>query len=271
MSILSFLKKDKPKKRLAIVDVKDSDFKQQVLQRSHKTTVIVDFWAAWCGPCRQLGPVLERIAEEPDSDFILAKLDTEHNRRTAARYNIRSIPAVKAFKNGIVVNEFNGALPSALVRRFIKKVSEAEPPQAQIKGSTDPVQRLGQVKQHLRKGRAFEAYVLLNDFPTSPQSAAANQLLPMARFMFDIDIGDGLTGLEELDLAYSAAVAATKKRKPEEALEQLFVALEIGEDIDRPFTSDVIDSYLTLLGDGSKIADKYRQKLTINSTPTGRQ
>ncbi len=76
MSWLSFLKKDKQEKRLAIIDVDDATFNQQVVQRSFKTTVVVDYWAAWCGPCRQLGPVLEKIAEEPDSQFILAKLNT---------------------------------------------------------------------------------------------------------------------------------------------------------------------------------------------------
>jgi thioredoxin-like negative regulator of GroEL len=64
-------KKDRPQKRLAIIDVTDDSFKRQVIRRSYKTPVMVDYWAAWCGPCRQLGPILERLAEDPASDFIL--------------------------------------------------------------------------------------------------------------------------------------------------------------------------------------------------------
>ena len=83
MGLFNFFKKDKKAKRSQVViDVTDADFKRQVIHRSHKTAVLGDFWAPWCGPCQVLGPVLEGLAEDPDSDFILAKLDTEHNRRT---------------------------------------------------------------------------------------------------------------------------------------------------------------------------------------------
>ena len=113
MKLFGFLKKQRTPKRMAIIDVDDRCFESQVIRRSYKSTVVVDYWAAWCVPCRQLGPILERVAEDPQSDFILAKLNTEHNKKTATRYNIRSIPAVKAFRNGQVVHEFSGALPES--------------------------------------------------------------------------------------------------------------------------------------------------------------
>jgi putative thioredoxin len=264
MSWLKFWKKDAAERRLAIIDVGDSDFKQQVIQRSFKTTVVVDYWAAWCGPCRQLGPVLEKIAEEPDSEFILAKLDTERNQQTAAKFNIYSIPAVKAFRNGQVVNEFTGALPEPLVRRFLSKVTSEPPPTPQMRGSSDSKRLLRQAEQHLKKGRGFEAYVLLNEFPESPQKERADSLLPLARFLFDMGDGDGLTGSETLDEEYLAAAGAMRKRKPVLALDHLFAALEVGEDFDRSYTIEVIESLFALLGEESQTVKEYRNRLPVS-------
>lgn len=262
MGFFKFLKKDKGPKRLAIIDVNDSDFKKQVIQRSYKTTVLVDFWAAWCGPCRHLGPVLEKIAEDPSSDFILAKLDTERNRKTAAQFNIRSIPNVKAFRNGQVVNEFTGALPEVLVKRFIAKVSATPPPAPRLQLGSDPAKRLRLAEQHLNKGRGFEAFVALNEFPESPEAVHANELLPLARFLLDMDDGDGLTGIEALDEVYLAAAEAINKRNYDSAFEQLFTALEVGEEIDQDHTTAIIKATLAFLGPDSESAQKYRQVLS---------
>jgi thioredoxin len=97
------------------------DFETQVLQRSKQRPVLVDFWAPWCAPCRTLGPVLEKMAAQANSRWELVKVNTEENQELAAAYNIASIPAVKLFVNGEVVDEFVGALPEREIRRFIEK------------------------------------------------------------------------------------------------------------------------------------------------------
>jgi putative thioredoxin len=109
------------------LDVTDGTFEQQVVERSREVPVVVDFWADWCRPCHLLAPVLERAVADRDGQVVLAKVDVDANPGLADRYGVRSIPAVKAFRNGQVVGEFVGAQSAPSVDTFLDALFEPSP------------------------------------------------------------------------------------------------------------------------------------------------
>lgn len=108
------------------IDVSEATFQDEVIDRSFEAPVVIDFWAAWCGPCRALGPILERLADEADGEWVLAKVDVDQNPGLAQAFGVQGIPAVHAVKDGKPVANFTGAIPEHQVRAWLSQLGPSE-------------------------------------------------------------------------------------------------------------------------------------------------
>jgi putative thioredoxin len=133
-----------------VIDVDEQDFEREVVERSHSVPVVIDFWADWCGPCKALSPVLERLAAEAQGGWVLAKVDVDSNPRLAQAFGVQGIPAVKAVKGGRLVAEFTGALPEPQVREWLTVLG---PTPAEL-----ALERARRLEDQGDSGAALEAY-----------------------------------------------------------------------------------------------------------------
>src|SRR5260221_7130017 len=104
---------------MAAVDVTDATFQTEVIERSQQVPVVVDLWAEWCGPCKTLGPIIEKVVDETGGEVVLTKVDIDANPQVAQAFRVQSIPAVFALRNGEIVDQFIGAIPEPAVRQFV--------------------------------------------------------------------------------------------------------------------------------------------------------
>lgn len=221
---------------MAVIDVIEADFQEKVIDQSHERPVVVDFWAAWCGPCRMLGPILEQAARKREGDVVLAKIDTDANRSLAARFRIQGIPAVKAFKDGKVVAEFVGAQPPAAVERFFDSLVPSE------------ADRLVEAGDEASLRRALEL-----------EPTRADAKVALARILHGRGENDEALKLLEAVPGDHAAQGLAARIRLEQAgtpgVQEAFVALDAGE------RERAVDLLIEALGSADGHKDDVRQAI----------
>jgi putative thioredoxin len=176
------------------VDVTDATFATDVIERSRHAAVVVDLWAPWCGPCRTLGPIIEKVVDETDGDVVLVKVNVDENPQIAGAFQVQSIPAVYALRDGAVVDGFVGAYPEQVVREFVNALrptdEENEINELLAKGDEVSFRAvldrkpghepavIGLAEVLVADGRTDEALQLLNRIP---ESAETRRVAALAR------------------------------------------------------------------------------------------
>ncbi len=242
----------------AVFDVDEAEFEQRVLERSKEVPVVVDFWADWCGPCKQLTPVLERAAEARAGKVELAKVDVEKNQQLQAAFRIQGIPAVKAFKDGRVAAEFTGALPPAEVERFFDGLVPSEADVLAQGGNEDALRKALELDPNHSTARRELGKLLLQRGDTDE----AIRLLEDVRGDY---VADGLLARAALadDPKLTPAFEAWDDGDHAAALEQLQDALQRETDPDRrDMIRRVMVALFTELGPDDPLAREHRRRLS---------
>ncbi len=258
-----------------------NNFQEDVIEASHSTPVLVDFWAEWCGPCRILGPVLEKLAEESNGQWKLVKLNTEEFPDIARQYNIRSIPNVKLFVDGKPVDEFMGALPEPAVREWLKKA---------LPGKYDKL--LAKAEQLLTDEETDEALPILEEIVANdPSNEKARVLLAKTILYSDPVRAVKLAGeieehSEHFDLAssvktfgrlftlyndpgkladsevkplYSSAIESLQKQDYDDALTKFIEVIRNERYYDDDGSRKAVIAIFKLLGDEHPVTVKHRR------------
>jgi putative thioredoxin len=252
----------------AVVEVTDDNFTDVVIEESKTRPVVVDLWASWCGPCRTLGPMLEKVAQEHDGEFLLAKLDVDANPYTAGQFGVQSIPTVVAFKDGRPVDGFVGAIPEPMVREFVSKLlptradreaeeaadveaagdlaaAEAGYRDAMDQDASNRTARLGLARILADRGDADEARQTL--MPLLPDPDAE-------RILSQLEITSWSQLREPGTLASAKRLAAQAQWR--DALEGMLGALR-----DDPDARQAMLEVFTVLGEDDELVAEYRRKL----------
>jgi putative thioredoxin len=276
-----------------VADVAAESFEQTILQAPADQTVLVDFWAEWCGPCKMLGPVLERIAESYKGKVFVAKINVDENPQLSQQFSVQGIPAVKIFQEGKIVEQFVGALPEMQIRSILEKIVKSESDNYVVSGNEalennklDEAKELfqkaldedtnhngakiGLAKVALKQNDFDKARELANSIELGNKEHDEAQAIINQITFSDACIENGgkeafIQQLQDdennLDARYALAHCLAAEGKYQEALEELLAVVKKDKKYNNGAAKDAMVKIFSVIGQRSKLADEYRNKL----------
>jgi putative thioredoxin len=260
-----------------VVDVTEADFQTAVLERSQQLPVVLDLWADWCEPCKQLSPVLERLAEEFGGRFLLAKVDTDANPRLAQALRVQGIPAVKAIVQGQLIGEFTGVLPEAEVRQWLTQLVTLAENEFGMAGPADaaplpepPLDPLlaaayTALESEDLDGAARALQNLLADQPANVEAKAMLSQVELLRRTADADpaavFAAAKAAPQDVEAQCAAADVLMATGQPEEAVALLLDAVRANFGAERDRARLLLIEYFDMLGPDHPVVPKARQRL----------
>ncbi|MDH5656190.1 MAG: thioredoxin [Spirochaetia bacterium] len=256
------------------INVTDDNFDLEVIEKSRETPVLVDFWAEWCGPCRVIAPALDHVEKDYQGKFVLAKLDTDHNQKTAGRFKISGIPAVKLFIDGRVVDEFAGALPETHIKQFLdKNLPNSELNEIRALAQEDPEKASDLILEKNISGPIAED-ILIKGSIHALQSEDEKTLSAVRAYLDSIPeegskYSDARNSLHKFidsnphkeELHYMKVLFTPGSER--EALEYFLKKVEEDHPSKRNETKDRILTCFFLLGNTNPLVNEYRKKLSL--------
>ncbi len=276
-----------------IIDVTAANFRTEVIERSLKTPVVVDFWAEWCGPCKTLGPLLEKHAREGKGRFVLAKVDVDRNPELAQAFQVQGIPSVLGLRDGKMVDGFQGALPEAELKQFLDRIAPGPAGGGELErarelaAAGDHEQAISVLRAHLREnagdaearielasilidaGKPVDARKVFDKLDEKALETDAGKALK-TKLAYAETAGD----LEELAAAVEAAPEDPGKRieygkalvaaqRHADGLEQLLEAVELDPKFDGEAARKAMVEVFEMLGPEDEVANDFRYRLSL--------
>lgn len=271
-----------------IIDVTLENFQQVILEASMNQPILVDFWAGWCAPCKVLMPLLHKLADEYQGQFILAKINIEEQPELAQQFQVRSVPTVMLVSEGKLVDQFDGVKPESELRAFLKQhlTNPIEAFKEQIKqligeGQLDQAQEMLQqaisqlpedtelqidlARVLLQKNLAVDAKAVLENLPEAEKaSPQVKGLIAGLRFAESAPTAEQLAALgdsEDSEANYLKAMAALLQGDHEQALERLLKLLANDRSYQEGVAHKTLLEVFAMLGEGNPLVIKARRKL----------